>query len=202
MIVGRPRRFFREDVLKVLTHRSNGQSWREIGRRMGTSASQVYELVTLPRPPARDPEAWELLAGDTALEMLFGKAAVDLPGRPAAPGLGRARPGRGPHVRESQRRATRGPRSRNRSIEISRSESGQCGLLFMAPIDCPSRPDGRHRCCRARSHGTKTWRPLKQAEEHACRCGTRSRGTSPESKPGAGIGAGHPEAPERREAPR
>ena len=125
MTIGRPRRWTKESLLLVANQRSQGLSWREIGRELGTSGSRAFELFTSAPPDPRDPVTWTILGGDTKLESLFRKCNRDLPGRPAA----RARPARQrPH------------RSTARSRWIARSESRAPNALEVACPHCKARP--------------------------------------------------------------
>ncbi len=105
MALGRPRLFFREDVLLIAARRAQGLSWRVVGRSIGTSGGHVHDLLYGELPAPREPYVWDLLQGDRLLYQLFGKCQRDPPGSPAAAAGRRPGPGRrGELVRTSVNR--------------------------------------------------------------------------------------------------
>ena len=93
MRTGRPRRFAREDLLRVADLRAAGWSWRLIGRAIGTSGGRALNLFReFPWPEARDPFTWSRLNGDGVLLSVFQKCqpiGTDLTARAAGRPAGR-----------------------------------------------------------------------------------------------------------------
>lgn len=158
MAIGRPRRFAREDVLKVAAFRADGLSLRQIAGLLGTSAGRVHDLINGRRPAARDPDTWALLGGDETVDLLFQKAAAigrDPAAPSGAPGPGRAaaRAGRGtPEARVESKRlsakvsVTRFAQGRSES----RPPRGRCQHGEHSAKGRFVRSDGRwHPCCPA-----------------------------------------------------
>jgi hypothetical protein len=138
MALGRPRRWAREDVLLIAARRAQGQSWREIGRSIGTSGGHAHDLFYEDLPTPRELGAWDLLQGDVTLYKLFRTCGRPLPrvfrkspadrlgsrARAAAP---RPAPGRGPELARTSVIRKMGTESvhrrRLRRVRSRRSES-------------------------------------------------------------------------------
>ncbi len=127
-MIGRPRRWAREDLLLVAVLRGKGTSWRKIGATLGTSGSRAYELFTGAPPTPRDPATWELVRGDAILQVAFRKCGSDVAGsRAGAAALAPGRPGRARPRGSSRNRKTM-QRGRGRPpaalVRVERSERG------------------------------------------------------------------------------